>query len=134
MAVTKSVVYAAIGVSSGLVVPGMFLAPPLTSGNLTPEQRAEYKMREMSSLAIAGMRVYHNTCVSCHGDEGIGTASAPSLQDPRFAGTQSGRQAFHDSLAAGVPHRPLPEIRRLSFNQIEQIARYVREVNMIGDG
>lgn len=128
----KSIAYATFGISSGLVVPGALLTPPLATGTLSPAEQARFELREMSSLAVAGRRVYYGQCAVCHGDDAMGTATAPSLHNARFRKSQSGRQDFHQETLTGKQHRQFPQIRRLSFNQIEQIARYMKELRAIG--
>ena len=127
MAVVRTIVLATMGVSGGLVVPSMIWTPPLQSPG-KGKQLEMYELRQKSPLALAGLRIYHAECLDCHGTKARGTKDNPGLHDPRFQRGQKGRQAFHTLITDGAPHQDLVTVRRLSFNQIEQIARYVKEV------
>jgi len=126
MAVVRTIIYASIGIGAGLSLPSMISTPPLRV-QPNPEHVAAYELRALSDLAAAGLMIYRAECETCHGGKAGGTRKAPGLGDPRFHNGQAGRRAFHLSVADAGPHRGLADVQRLSFNQIEQVARYVRE-------
>ena len=121
-------------VTASLTAPTLVLEPHLRSG---PDrgQLQEYEERRLSQLGVAGSRVYNENCMSCHGDKGVGTSQAPSLRV--VAGGRKAYQAksFHNAVrggngTSGSKHGTMLTAS-LSFNDIEKVARYVREIDRL---
>jgi mono/diheme cytochrome c family protein len=124
------IVRAALVVSATIAAPTMMLQPPLKSGPGGGDQN--YAVLRLSPLAIAGHALYRQYCSTCHGEKASGTERGPSLQDGDVATGKFERMTFHLVVRQG---RHAPEGKfgsmpafDLSFNEIEMIGRYLREV------
>ncbi|MEM7422578.1 MAG: cytochrome c [Pseudomonadota bacterium] len=117
-----AVIRSALLVSATLTAPTAFMVPPLDSGPVRQEVlERRTALAQYSMSALAGKSRYEATCAVCHGKSGDGTSFAPSLL-PLVVGWQSGAaERFHGEVA-GIPHKPV------GFNDVEMIARYLREV------
>lgn len=126
------IVRATVAVTAALTVPQAFLTPPLSTG--PSDQPPSYvERRNFTPLAQAGKQLYDQQCAECHGGDGGGTLTGPSLKHRAYLGQNLSRQDFHRAVAEGVPATrwtfgDMPGNPHLSFNDIELIARYVREV------
>ena len=93
----------------------------------------EHELRVFSQLGRAGRRIFITTCAECHGIKGEGTIAGPSLHHDAYKPDNLNRRDFHRVVTEGVEaHRwsfgDMPGNPSLSFNDIEKIARYVREL------
>ena len=126
-----SVVRSGLLVSAALAAPTAFLPPPLKSGPETADP-ARVERRLISPLGLAGRLLYVENCAECHGADGKGTTQGPSLLHRSYSAAQFSQRAFHETITKGVTAQrwafgDMPALD-LSFNDIEKIARYVREV------
>ena len=117
---------------SAPVVPAMVFTPPLLS-EPNPEHRALLERRNLSQLAYAGMQLFTQHCADCHGAQARGTVAGPNLHADAYHPGNLSRQDFHHAVTQGMPalrggSGGKPGNKDLSFNQIELIARYVREL------
>ncbi len=125
-------VRATLAVTAALTIPQALLPPPLESG--PPPGKPVYVRQNMySQVGLAGKELYQQQCAQCHGDDAKGTLLGPSLGHPAYQGGRLSRQDFHRAVSEGVRARrwtfgDMPANEQLSFNDIELIARYVREV------
>ena len=108
----------------------MLLDQPLKSGPGGGDQH--YAVLRLSPLATAGQALYRQHCSTCHGEKASGSGRGPSLIDSGLADGKFARMTFHLVVRQG---RRAPEGKYgsmpgfdLSFNQIETIVRYLREV------
>lgn len=132
-----SIARTAVVVSAGLTVPTILYAPkPLYSGPGTASTE-EYDYKVLSQLAKSGFTIYERHCQDCHGDRGYGTDRGPNLHHRVYSAGKLSQQEFHEAVVHGVKankwtYGDMPATR-LSFNEIERVARYVREVRRLDD-
>lgn len=128
------VVRSSLVITAAIAAPTLVFEPHLSS---TPNPAAlqEHEHRRLSQLARAGMNIYSVSCESCHGEKASGTSLGPSLwREPYVRGNRAQRE-FHAALTpdsktgTGMHDTLLPE--DLSFNDIEKLARFVREVRQL---
>lgn len=73
-----------------------------------------------------GRKLFAGMCVTCHGFEGKG-GDAPSLNRPELDRAPDDA-ALRAVIADGLPERGMPRVRRLTTNEIQQLASYVRSL------
>ncbi|HEV2201503.1 MAG TPA: c-type cytochrome, partial [Bryobacteraceae bacterium] len=73
-----------------------------------------------------GRKLFAGMCVTCHGFEGKG-GDAPSLNRPKL-GRAPDDAALRALIADGLPERGMPRVRRLTDNEIGELASYVRSL------
>lgn len=123
----------ALAVTATLSVPVAMsrLPGPLESGPETADLRV-IERHQLTQLGFAGREVYRQHCQSCHGAGGQGTTQGPSLLNKTYRSRDFSAQAIHSTIQNGVEARlwdygDMPALD-LSFNDIELVARYVREL------
>lgn len=126
-----TVVRAGLAVSAALAVPTLMATPHLAS---TPDADGarRYEARKFSQLAVAGMQLYIAHCEECHGRNAAGTDIGPSLHHKVYQRANLGQRGFHEAISNGVAEQrwsygDMPKTN-LTFNEIEQVSRYVRDV------
>ena len=125
----------AVVVTAGLSVPTLMYAPkPLYSGPGTAVPQ-DYDYTVLSQLAKAGRNIYMQHCVDCHGDKALGSEKGPSLHQHEYAVRNRSQQSFHEAITKGLRANTytfgdMPAFR-LTYNEIERVARYVREVRRL---
>lgn len=122
--------------SAAVTAPAM-VAPPILFSEPNPGHREKLERRSLSQLAYAGKRLFIRHCADCHGQEGRGTIAGPSLHDDAYKPKNLSRKEFHQAVTRGVKAQrwsfgDMPATRSLSFNEIEMIGRYVRELQLPG--
>jgi len=127
-------VRAAILLSATIAAPTLVFEPHLSS-TANPTSVQKHELKQLSQMARAGSTVFKNNCQGCHGAKGVGTPLGPSLWQEKFHRGHRVQKEFHLALTGGGEdsgnmHRGLPAAE-LSFNEIEQVARYVREARKI---
>lgn len=130
-------------VRAAMVVSALFgssvlvFEPHLESGPASRYQIEQYQLRRLSQLGQAGSIVYANHCRACHGRRGVGSVQGPPLLDYALVKKHRGRKAFHSAVTNEQDHsygaHHSRSAKELSFNEIEQIGRYVREVQSLTD-
>ncbi|MEM1298399.1 MAG: cytochrome c [Pseudomonadota bacterium] len=118
---------------SAVVTGPAMVSPPILYSEPNPGHRETLERRKYSQLAIAGLSLFKRHCADCHGVEGEGTIAGPSLHHDAYKPRSLSRRDFHKAVTEGVPAQrwsfgDMPGNRKLSFNEIEMIARYVREI------
>ena len=73
-----------------------------------------------------GRKLFAGMCVTCHGFEGKG-GEAPSLNRPKLVRAPD-NAALRAVINDGLPERGMPKVRRLTDNEIEELASYVRSL------
>lgn len=128
-----SAIKAALAVTATLSVPVAMsqLPGPLATGPETADPRIIERHR-FTQLGFAGRQVYRAQCEVCHGPEGKGTIQGPSLLNKAYGPKKFSSQQFHSAVSNGVEARlwdygDMPAIE-IPFNDIELVARYVREL------
>jgi cytochrome c oxidase cbb3-type subunit III len=73
-----------------------------------------------------GKKLFDGMCARCHGIDGTGD-EGPSLNRPTLtrAGTDD---ALREVIRDGIPDRGMPRVRRLTANELSQLATYVRSL------
>ena len=122
---------------SAVVTGPALVAPPLLYSEPNPEHRERLERRSLSQLAYAGKGLFMRYCAECHGEDGRGTIAGPSLHLDVYKPKNLSRKAFHQAVTRGVKAQrwsfgDMPATKSLSFNDIEMIARYVREMQLPG--
>ena len=125
-----AVVRSAIMVSAVLAAPTMFMKQPLSTG--TGGQVSSYAVQRLSPMAMAGRGLYNRHCAGCHGVNADGTGKGPGLLKNALATGKRARMGFHLAIRDGRPANdrgwpPMPAFD-LSFNRIEMIGRFLREL------
>lgn len=125
---------AALMVSAAIAAPTLVFEPHLQSA-ANPKVLEKHELKRLSQLAQAGSAIYQTNCQGCHGPKGIGTGLGPSLWQTKFQSGSHVQKAFHLAVTdggdqQGGTHRGLPAAS-LSFNELETVARYVREARQI---
>lgn len=132
---TAIVMAASLSAPVGIVATApMVMEQPLATGESSDEVLQRHETMRFSQIAISGQRIFRTECADCHGDDASGTQRGPDLLSP--AGTPARgneKRMFHHAVANGVPQQnwamgDMPAFPRLSFNQIERLERYVREL------
>lgn len=118
---------------SALVTGPAVVAPPALYVEPNPQQRARLEQRSLTQMGVAGQHLFVENCLVCHGEEGRGTSLGPSLHHDIYKPGALSRRAFHRAVTEGVTAQrwsfgDMPASDALSFNEIELIARYVREI------
>lgn len=120
-----------------LIAVGYIFSPPLKT--LPPAELQRYAASQfLSEPAQAGQEAFTDRCSSCHGFDGSGTDTAPSLLDRAYAADFRDVDAFHRSVARNIPaHDALLGASRgdgeLDFNKLEFLAKYLREMRDFRD-
>ena len=125
-----AVIRTTLALTAALTLPQAILPPPLETGP-APGGAIYPKRETLSQLAIAGKELYQIRCSGCHGNDAKGSPAGPSLLHPVYRSVT--RRDFHRAISEGVPAQrwhfgDMPASPDLSFNDIEFIARYVREL------
>lgn len=124
--------------SVALVAANITLDPPLRSEK---QDKSHYyaRTRQLSEPAIAGQMTFGNMCAGCHGESGQGTASGPALNRRPYAVDFRDSELFHSEIARDIPaHQAIKQAARgsdaLSFNMLEKMAKFLREMRRNADG
>lgn len=118
-------------VAASLAAPTFIFEPHLKS-SVNREAIEQHEMGMLSQLAQAGAEIYKADCMGCHGEKGVGTGLGPTLWRAEYRNGGRVQKRFHMAVKEGNDkqggtHRGLPATK-LSFNDLETVARYVREV------
>ncbi|MEO1494764.1 MAG: c-type cytochrome [Pseudomonadota bacterium] len=130
--------YVVFGTISAAILLGGFLVSPPLKTEAVPVSKLENAMRFLSEPAQAGATAFADQCSDCHGFEGEGTGSAPSLTQRSYSKDFRNAEAFHTSVgAAAAAHNAArsPERRSATqeFNQLELMGKFLREVRERND-
>ena len=74
----------------------------------------------------AGASLYNNYCALCHGADGNGRASRPSVRSPRVTAATDGELFW--LLEHGVPFHGMPSWKALPEEKRWQIVAYLRSI------
>ncbi|MEM6548044.1 MAG: c-type cytochrome [Pseudomonadota bacterium] len=122
--------------ATGKVVVGFFAVvvgsavamPPLTTLPDAAGRATRKEEQRLTGLAQIGSQEYAQTCAACHGGLGEGTARAPTLQRRALLDWPRTQRSFHAHFGGkGAVHGGLAYREGLGFNEIERIAKYLRE-------
>ena len=103
---------------------GVLLAqPPASDSTRNP-------LADHPTAVADGLRVYNQTCQSCHGAGGQGDRG-PALTTTRFVHGNDDADVLH-SIRAGVPGTQMPPFSGLSDTQIWQLVSYIRSLQNTG--
>ena len=80
----------------------------------------------------AGGVMFGQLCVTCHGFNGTGGAGPP-LTRPRLLNAPDDA-ALRAVISDGIPDRGMPRVRRLTDNEVRQLAAYVRSLGRAAAG
>ncbi len=68
-----------------LLITGIVACTPATAGDAAAPKRASgnYRVQDgkVDARTFVGWRVYHESCVTCHGADAISTGTAPDLRE-----------------------------------------------------
>lgn len=77
-------------------------------------------------LIIAGDRLYHIACKSCHGVDGFGSPMAPALNNQIFL-SKTPDAAIYQIIAGGIPETLMPAWgSRLNDQEIQSLVAFLR--------
>lgn len=84
---------------------------------------------------VAGKKLFEGNCAQCHGVDLRGTNTGPPFLSPVYAPNHHSDEAFLLAAQNGVqPHHwgfgPMPPVRGLSDEQVQEIVAYVRSVQI----
>ena len=131
---TAIVMTASLSAPIGLVtVAPMVMEGPYKTGGPAVEITQQQERMKLSQLGYAGKRLYLKNCVECHGEEAKGAQRGVSLVSQSYHRENFSKRAFHsavrpenmEQLASIDSSHVFPG---LSFNQVEQLERYIREL------
>jgi len=71
-----------------------------------------------------GRVLFSGLCVTCHGFDGAGGAG-PALNRPRLLSAPDDA-SLRTIISEGIPNRGMPRVRRVSDDELRQLAAYVR--------
>ena len=132
MAVIRNTLLLSAAVTAPAIVapPALYVAP-------NAEGKATLERRALTQLGYAGKQLFQRHCADCHATDGSGTIAGPSLHHEFYLSDNMSRKDFHQAVTEGVPAQrwsfgDMPGTDALSFNEIELIARYVRELQYPG--
>lgn len=79
----------------------------------------------------AGRELYATHCVSCHGDEGLGSTTGPPLVTELYAPPELGDQDVANAITEGVAQQhwefgPMPGTPGLGSQEVADLVAYVR--------
>lgn len=130
-----AIVRTAFLMSAALTGPALFLEPPLATS--ADKSKPSYAVNRLSPMAMAGHGIYQRLCAECHGTNADGTARGPELLKPASRPGKKARIRFHRAVTRGFApgvkghglkgFGPMPAFD-LSFNRIEMIGRFLREL------
>ena len=132
---TAIVMAASLSAPVGIVATApMVMDQPLATGEPSDEIVQRQETMRFSQIAISGQRIFRAECADCHGEDASGTHRGPDLLSSADSpGRRNEKRMFHHAVANGLPQQnwamgDMPAFPRLSFNQIERLERYVREL------
>ena len=136
MAELKTAVLMTVSLSapvSMVAVAPMVLEQPLANGDPDAAIIEQHENRTLSNLAIAGRNLFQTMCTDCHGHGADGTERGPNLTATEYHRKGFDKKTFHAAVRAGVVRRPgaltvSHQFPKLSFNEVERLERYVREL------
>ena len=127
-------VSASISAPIGLVAVAPMIADgPLKTGEPAVEVAVQHERRQLSQLGYAGKMLFRQNCVECHGEEAKGSRRGTSLVTATFHRENFDKRSFHRAVREGESQQVASlgmehAFSDLSFNQVEQLERYLREL------
>ena len=88
-------------------------------------QLKEVSLLESAEDLEAAEKIFQSTCVVCHGADGKGIATFPSLVDDEWINGNSPAQVFHSISEGNVAKGMVPYKTQYSEKQITQLTSYV---------
>ena len=79
-----------------------------------------------------GKQLFNGMCARCHGIDGTGD-EGPSLNRPTLTRAATD-DALREVISDGIPDRGMPRVRRLTDNEVRQLAAYVRSLGRAAAG
>ncbi|MCW5631975.1 MAG: cytochrome c [Rubrivivax sp.] len=121
---------------AGIVVTGIGLAGWQVFGSRAgtgPSPALTIRVPALSTQATAGKNAFDANCAQCHGANGSGTDKGPPLVHDIYNPGHHADESFHRAVRQGVrqhhwPFGDMPAQPQVSKAQIEDIVRYVREL------
>lgn len=97
-----------------------------------PDLRADAKAEQQVNYTATGKVLFKNACAQCHGAEGGGGGSAPTLNSKQFLGDTSDAQ-MQSIIAVGVPGSDMSAWNMdyggsLTSEQIRELTTYLRSL------
>lgn len=86
---------------------------------------SEVTLLESAEDLAAGQKIFETTCVVCHGADGKGIATFPSLVDDEWLHGNSPAEVFHSISEGNVAKGMVPYKTQFSEKQITQLTSYV---------
>lgn len=111
----------------------LVLDQPLANGDPVAAVIEQHENRTLSNLGIAGRNLFQTMCTDCHGHGADGTERGPNLTAAEYHRQSYGKKSFHAAVKAGLVRQPgalrvSHQFPKLSFNELERLERYVREL------
>lgn len=97
-----------------------------------PSLRADAARAQRVDYTRIGHQLFEASCAECHGENGSGGGTAPTLDSRQFLSTTSDPQ-MHALIAGGVSGTPMPAWGldfggTLTDEQVQQIVTYLRSL------
>lgn len=111
----------------------LVLEQPLANGDPVASVVEQHENRTLSNLGVAGRNLFRTQCADCHGTAAVGTPRGPDLIQETYHLAAFGKQSFHAAVRNGIVRQPgsltvTHQFADLSFNDVERLERYVREL------
>ncbi len=120
---------------AALLSPGLAALAAADGGwlqKVSPKEHAALNPYATDERAVkAGAMLYRRSCASCHGADGLGRGSHPSVRSARVRGATDGD--LHSLLTNGSLGRGMPSWSRLPDAQRWQIVRYLHTLPLETD-
>ena len=122
-----------IVVIGSVLLGGIGVAVTKLTAKPSSETSISVTVPDFSPAAIRGERVYNNSCLSCHGENGAGSESGPPLVHDIYNPGHHDDSSFYRAVRNGVQRHhwqfgnmpPRPEV---SDSEVAYILNYVREL------
>jgi mono/diheme cytochrome c family protein len=115
---------------AGLVFMALLIAGFVTYRVREPSLRADATTEQRATYQVLGKQLFAASCAECHGDNGTGGGSAPTLSSKEFLKSTSDAQV-HALIAAGVSGTDMPAWSldyggTMTDEQVSQIVTFLR--------
>lgn len=104
-----------------------------SNANVINKENAKIILPVLSEISISGRLAFDTNCASCHGENGTGTQKGPPFINDIYNPGHHSDATFFSAVKHGVgqhhwPYGNMPPQPQVTDQEIEQIVRYIREL------